>query len=331
MIRSEQELEAQLSAPYKEDIEFMRRLDGDLIFLGAGGKMGPTLVARAVAANQAAGVERKIYAVARHGEFPGTIQVRADLSDRKQVDALPDAANVIYLVGRKFGSTGNEHLTWATNAIVPSLAAERYIGSRVVALSTGNVYPFVSIDSGGANEETLPSPIGEYAWSALARERVFQYYSQERGLRTVLVRLNYAVEQRYGTLVDIAQKVLAGETIDVTMGHFNCIWQGDANSVCLRALDLCASPAAHLNLTGPETLSVREIAGRFGEKFGVTPAFTGQESPTALLNDATKCHKVFGAPHVGVDEMIGLVADWLQQGGGTLGKPTHFEIRTGKY
>jgi nucleoside-diphosphate-sugar epimerase len=328
---TEQELEALLAAPYPEDIEFMSRLSGDIVFLGAGGKMGPTLVARAVAANR--DPQRKIYAVARHGEFPGATVVRADLSDRKQVDTLlPDAPNVMYLVGRKFGSTGAEHLTWSTNAIVPALACERYIHSRVVALSTGNVYPFVPVESGGATEAgTQVSPVGEYAWSALARERVFQYFSIERGLKTVLVRLNYAVEYRYGTLVDIAQKVLNREPIDVTMGYFNCIWQGDANSVCLRAFDLCESPARILNLTGKATLRVRDVAQAFGKRLGVEPIITGEESATALLSNASECERLFGPAHVTLEQMVDGIADWLQRGGATLGKPTHFEVRTGKF
>ena len=328
---TEQELEALLSAPYPEDVEFMSRLSGDLVFLGAGGKMGPTLVARAVAANR--DPQRKIYAVARHGEFPGATVVRADLSDRRQVDTLlPDAPNVMYLVGRKFGSTGAEHLTWSTNAIVPALACERYIGSRVVALSTGNVYPFVAVDSGGATEAGTPvSPVGEYAWSALARERVFQYFSIERGLKTVLVRLNYAVEYRYGTLVDIAQKVLNREPIDVSMGYFNCIWQGDANSVCLRAFDLCESPARILNLTGKATLRVRDVAHEFGKRFGVDPIITGEESVTALLSNASECERLFGPARVNLEQMLDGIANWLQRGGATLGKPTHFEVRTGKF
>jgi nucleoside-diphosphate-sugar epimerase len=327
---SESELELFLSTPNQRDRDFFTRLQGDLVILGAGGKMGPTLVARAVAANP--DPNRKIYAVARHGDFPGATTVRADLSSRKDVDTLlPDAPNVMYLVGRKFGSTGAEHLTWATNTLVPALIAERYLNSRIVALSTGNVYPFTAVESGGPDEATPVAPIGEYAWSALGRERVFQYYSIERGLKTVIVRLNYAVEYRYGTLVDIAQKVLAREPIDVTMGYFNCIWQGDANSVCLRAFDLCESPPRILNLTGRETLSVWDIAQQFGSRFGVEPVITGKEANTALLSNASLCEKLFGPPETGLQEMLDGIADWLQRGGNTLGKPTHFEVRTGKF
>lgn len=331
MIRSEQELEALLSAPYEEDVAALASLQGDLILLGAGGKMGPTLVARAVRANR--DPKRKIYAVARHGEFiDGATVVRADLSDRTQVDALPDAANVLYLVGRKFGSTGAEHLTWGANAIVPAVVAERYVKSNIVALSTGNVYPFVPVESGGATEETKPSPIGEYAWSALARERIFEYFAAERGTPVAILRLNYAVEQRYGTLVDIASKVLAGETIDLTMGYFNCIWQGDANSICLRAFSACSAPQARiLNMTGLETLRVRDVAIEFGKRFGRTPQFTGEEAPTALLNDASESVRLFGALKVTVPQMMDWIAEWLQQGGTTLNKPTHFEVRTGTY
>jgi len=333
---TESELENFLATPHQRDRDFFSRLQGDLVVLGAGGKMGPTLVARAVAASAtSSNPNRKIYAVARHGDFPGAITIRADLSSRKDVDTLlPDAPNVMYLVGRKFGSTGAEHLTWATNTLVPALIAERYLDSRIVALSTGNVYPFTAVGApdGGPSESTPVSPIGEYAWSALGRERVFQYYSVEKGLKTVIIRLNYAVEYRYGTLVDIAQKVLAREPIDVTMGYFNCIWQGDANSVCLRSFDLCESPPRILNLTGRETLSVREIAHQFGQRFGgIEPVITGKEAATALLSNASLCENLFGPPEIGLPEMLDGIADWLQRGGNTLGKPTHFEVRTGKF
>lgn len=332
MLTNVQDLENLLALPTPADLDFMAsRLKGDLIILGAGGKMGPTLVARAAAANCG---RHKIYAVSRHGDFaPGVTVIRADLSDRKQVDALPDAPNVLFLVGRKFGSTGNEYLTWSTNTIVPALCAERYADtSRIVALSTGNVYPFLPADSGGATEDTPPAPIGEYAWSALGRERVFESYARQRGTAVTIIRLNYAVEPRYGTLVDIAEKVLTRRPVDLTTGYLNCIWQGDANSVCLRAFDLCAAPApAILNLTGTATLKVRDIAGAFGRRFGCEPILTGDEDPTALLNNAAKCARIFGEPPTALETMLDRIADWLAQGGPTLGKPTHFEVRSGQF
>lgn len=332
MFETEAELDEFQSRPSLDDIAAMRELSGDLMVMGAGGKMGPTLVRRALRACQEAGISKKITVVARSGEFPGGVHVvRADLLDRDQVDALEHAENVLYMVGRKFGSTGNEPLTWATNAVIPTYVATRFCESKIVALSTGNVYPFVPFESGGATEETPTAPVGEYAMAALTRERIFQYFAQDRGLRVVLMRLNYAVEMRYGVLVDIAQKVWAGEPVDVTMGYANVIWQGDANSVCLRAFPLCDSPAAVLNLTGSETISVRRVAAQFGELLGKEPIVTGVEAPTALLNNAGKCHERFGPPTVTVDQMMEWIAGWIKLRLPLLGKPTHFEVRTGKY
>jgi nucleoside-diphosphate-sugar epimerase len=333
MIRTELELENLLSSPSEADVAFMRRLEGDLVVLGAAGKMGPSLVARVRRAIEAAGSKCRLIAVTRSGApvAEGVETVAADLLDRAQVSRLPDAANVIYMVGRKFGSTGNEPLTWAVNALVPALVAERYRGSRIVAFSTGNVYPFVPVASGGATESTRPAPIGDYAQSALARERIFEYFSAKDGTPVLLLRLNYAVELRYGVLVDIAQKVLARIPIDLGMGYVNVIWQGDANSVCLRSLELAASPARALNLTGSELLAVRDLAVDFGRRLAIEPVFEGAESPNALLSNATLCREHFGPPTVSVPEMMDMIACWLLAGGRTLGKPTHFETRSGSF
>ena len=333
LFSSETDLEDLLSRPSRADIDAVKSLEGDLIVLGAGGKMGPTLVRRVARAAQAAGRTMKIYAVARSvNDFgEGVERISADLLDRCALAALPNAANVLFLVGRKFGSTGNEPLTWATNALAPAWVAERYERSRIVALSTGNVYPFVPVASGGATAQTPTAPVGEYAQSALARERIFEYFSNTRGTPVALLRLNYAVEARYGVLVDIATKVLEGTPIDLAMGYVNVIWQGDANSVCLRALTICSSPARVLNLTGPEILSVRDIAEQFGREFGIQPVFEGVEADTALLSNASECLRLFGPPSVGPSELIPAIAAWLRRGGKLLGKPTHFEIRSGKY
>ena len=328
------DVEDLLSQPSAADLEFFRRLQGDLLILGASGKMGPTLVQRAA---RAAEGRTRIYAVSRsNAGYPeGVHHIAADLLNPRDVKALPDAANIVYLVGRKFGSTGNEPLTWATNAIVPTYVGECYAGTgaRMVALSTGNVYPFVPVDSGGATESTATAPVGEYAQSALARERVFQYFAQSAGTPTAMIRLNYAVEPRYGVIVDLARKILASEPIDVTMGYVNFIWQGDANSVCLRALEYTLAPEARiLNLTGTETHSVRELAKRIALALEVAvPQFTGEESPTALLSNASECARLFGAATVSTDEAIAHVAHWLRQGGSVLDKPTHFEVRSGKF
>ena len=333
MVHNEQELEELLSRPSEADVQAAAQWRGDIAVLGAAGKMGPSLVRRIRRAMDAAGSEVRLYAVTRTpcdwGE--GITGVTADFLQRDQVQALPDAENVIFMAGRKFGSTGNEPLTWAVNTYAPALVAERYARSRIVAFSTGNVYPFVPPESGGATEATPPQPVGEYAQSALGRERTFQYFSQTNGTPVLILRLNYAVEPRYGVLLEIGTKVYEKRPIDLQMGHVNVIWQGDANSVCLRGFPLCASPARILNLTGPETLAVRDLALAFGKHFDIEPTFTNQEADTALLNNASECHRIFCRPSMSVDQLITMIAGWIQQGGRTLGKPTHFETRTGQF
>jgi nucleoside-diphosphate-sugar epimerase len=331
-MQSIEALEELLSRPSAADIDAMARLDGDLLVLGAGGKMGPTLVQRAWRAVQESGRKRDIIAVSRSGNFAaGVRHIAADLLNPADIRALPDAPNIIYLVGRKFGSTGNEPLTWATNAAVPVLVAQRYAGARIVALSTGNVYPYVPVRSGGATEDSPTAPVGEYAQSALARERIFQYYSNTHLTKTAIIRLNYAVEPRYGVLVDIATKILTGVPVDLTMGYVNVIWQGDANSICLRALRYAESPARVLNVTGSETHSVRELAQRIGKLVDAEPKFTGAEADTALLSNAAACRELFGEPSMSTDDVLRMTVDWLAAGGATLGKATHFETRSGKF
>lgn len=317
----------------------MSGMKGDLILLGVAGKMGPTLALRAKRAADAAGRKPRIIGVSRFSE-PGARKllddagietVEADLLDWVKVATLPAAENVIFMAGRKFGSSGDASLTWAMNVHAPAMVCERYKESRIVAFSSGNIYPFVPVVSGGATEETPLQPVGEYAQSVLGRERMFEYYSNRYGTPVVLLRLNYAAELRYGVLLDIGTAVFERRLVDLRMGAANVIWQGDANSVCLRAFPLCASPAAVLNLTGPETLSVREIALKFGRHFGIEPQFSGEESPNALLNNASRCHRLFGYPSVTPDELIEWIAGWLSEGGATHGKPTHFETRDGKF
>ncbi len=339
VIGNERQLLDALSTPSAADVEAAASLDGDLILLGAGGKMGPTLALLARRAADLAGSKRRIIAVSRFSSeaarqeltSAGIEIIACDLLDRAQVEALPDIANVVYMTGRKFGSTGGEGLTWAMNVHVAALTAERYRNSRIVAFSSGNVYPFVPVTSGGATESTAPGPVGEYAQSVLGRERMFEYFSGLYGTPVTVLRLNYAAELRYGVLLDIGNKVFRREPVDVTPGMVNVIWQGDANSVCLRAFSLCQSPPAVLNLTGPEMLSVRQIATRFGEFFGVAPTFTGAESSTALLNNAARCQRLFGYPSVSADQLIAWTAHWIGLGGATHDKPTHFETRDGKF
>ncbi len=337
IISSEAQLEDVLSRPSAADIEFLGGLEGDLLILGVGGKMGPSLARRAQRAISEAGVRKRVIGVARFSnpavreelDCAGVETIAADLLDSEALAALPDCPNVIFMAARKFGTTGNEYLTWALNTYLPARVAERFRNSRIVAFSTGNVYPLVPLAHGGASESTTTAPVGEYAQSALARERMFEYFSARNGTPVTLLRLNYAVDLRYGVLADIGRRVFERRPVDVSMGAVNVIWQGDANSVCLRAFSLCASPPAVLNVTGPETLSVRAVARRFGERFGIEPVFEGVEAPNALLNDASRCHSIFGYPEIAVGRMIEWVAAWIAAGGESWNKPTHFEVRDG--
>jgi nucleoside-diphosphate-sugar epimerase len=326
------QLEDRLSQPLAEDVEFARQLDGDVLILGAAGKMGPSLARRIRWAMDQAGSKSELITVSRSGlEIPGARHISSNILEDGALEALPDAQNVLFLAARKFGSTGAPEQTWSTNVLLPALVARRYRKSRIVSFSTGNVYPLVPVESGGATEQTPVDPVGEYAWSALGRERMFTYAAMEFGTPVVLLRLNYAVELRYGVLVDIAVKVRDGVPVDVSMGFVNIVWQGYANSVCFRSLGICSAPPRILNLTGPETLRVRDLAIEFGKRLGREPVLTGQEQATALLNNAAECHKGFGLPDVGVDELIGWVAEWVGEGGELLGKPTKFQVRDGKF
>ncbi len=317
----------------------MAALDGSLLILGIAGKMGPSLARRAKRACQQAGVERRIIGVARFTNSAlraemdaiGIETISADLLEPGALAGLPDTPNVLYMAARKFGSTGSEHLTWAMNSYLPGLVAERYRHSRIVTFSSGNIYPLTPVLHGGSTESSPLAPIGDYAQSALGRERLFEYGSHRHGTPVAILRLNYAIDLRYGVLLDIGQKVFARQAIDLAMGHANVIWQGDANSVTLRSFAFCQSPPFVLNLTGPETVSVRWAAQRFGAHFGVEPIFEGEESQTALLNNASRCHCLFGYPSVTVDQMIEWIAAWIGMGGETMNKPTHFQTRDGRF
>lgn len=333
---TEAELDERLSRPTEGAIEVLRQLPGDLLVLGAGGKMGPTL---AIMASRALDPGYRVIAVSRFFdntararlEAAGVTTVTADLLDSRALARLPDAPNLIFMAGRKFGTRSAPHTTWAMNTIVPALVAERYAGRRTVVFSTGNVYPRTPVTSGGASEEHPTGPVGEYAMSCLARERIFEHAAAARGTPVAIMRLNYAIDLRYGVLVDVARRVRAGEPVALSMGQVNVIWQGDANARALQCLALAATPAAMLNVTGGETVSIRWLAERFGERFGVAPRFTGEEAGDALLSDASRSIARFGPPAVGVETMVDWVASWIGQGGPLLAKPTHFEEREGRF
>jgi nucleoside-diphosphate-sugar epimerase len=338
-INSVPELEEFLSRPSEADIAAITRLDGDLLILGAGGKMGPSLARRARRAAEKAGVRKKIIAVARFSDnqlraslaSEGIETLPVDLLEPGALSKLPDIPNVIFMAARKFGTTGSEDLTWAMNTFLPGLVAERYHASRIVAFSTGNVYPLRHAMQGGAVESTPVAPESEYAQSALGRERMFEYGSRQWGTAVTILRLNYAIDLRYGVLLDIGTAVFEQRSIDLRMAFVNIIWQGDANSVCLRCFAHCQAPPLILNVTGPETLSVRFIAEEFGRQFNVQPNFSSEEMPTALLSNAAKAHQMFGYPPVTSAQMIDWTAAWISSGGPRLNKPTHFEKRDGKF
>ncbi len=328
-------LEELLSDPAPGTREALTQIPGDVVILGAGGKMGPTL---AMMVKKAA-PQKTVHAVSRFTDGKvrdrmaerGIEIVEADLLDESAYARLPDVPNVFHLAGMKFGATGNQPLTWAMNAYVPSLVARQYNRSRIVALSTGNVYPFVDPHSGGATEEDVPCPVGEYAQSCLARERIFEYFSGCFGTAVTLIRLNYANEPRYGILVDLTLKILHDEPIDMTMGAVNVIWQGDANNCIIRALSLAASPPAILNVTSRKALRVRDIAQRIGAVLGKEPRFTSREARTSLLSNASKCVERFGEPTVSLDEMIGAIVTWVTAGKPILNKPTKYNVRDGRF
>ncbi len=338
-VRTEEELEEWLSRPAPADIALMRRLRGDLMILGAGGKMGPSLVRRLARAREAAGGTHEIRAASRYTspearaaiERTGVETIACDLLVRRDVTNLPDAEYVWFLSGRKFGTSDRVDLTWAANALVPAHTIERFAGARIVVFSTGNVYPFVPVSSSGSRETDPPAPVGEYAQSCLARERLFEYAAREHGTCILLYRLNYAVDLRYGVLVDIARAVHAGEPVDLTVGHVNCLWQGDASSYAMRAIELCEAPARILNVTGVDRIAVRDAAAFFGSRVGRAPCFRGSESPQALLSDSSRCQQELGPPQIGTPELMEAVANWVAIGGRELGKPTHFGVTDGRF
>ncbi|MFQ5571799.1 MAG: NAD-dependent epimerase/dehydratase family protein [Rhodothermales bacterium] len=339
VIHTDAERDEVLTRPSPALKTFINTLHGPLVVLGAGGKMGPTLCGLARRAADEAGHNLDVIAISRFSnpatrawlDARGIRTMACDLMDRDALRTLPDAAQVFYLVGLKFGTQQHPARTWAVNTLIPAYVTERYAHARIVALSTGNVYPLVPIHSGGSVETDALTPHGEYANACVARERIFEYAAGQHATPMVLVRLNYAVDLRYGVLVDIAQRIASGQPVDVTMGYLNCIWQGDANEMILRALALAETPPRPLNLTGPAVLSVRALAHRLGTLMGRPAHIVGTEAETALLSNPARACALLGEPPTPIDTLLRWTAHWIQNGGSTLDKPTHFGTRDGVY
>jgi nucleoside-diphosphate-sugar epimerase len=328
-------LDELLCRPSQALIDDLAKVDGDIMILGVAGKMGPTLAGLAKAALPA----RRVIGVARFSDASvktwlqarGVETINCDLLDEAAVKALPKVQNIVFMAGRKFGAEGDLSLTWAMNAHVPALVAQAFADSRIVAFSTGCVYPFVPVDGKGADEALAPNPPGEYAQSCVGRERMFEYFSRKFSTPGRLFRLNYAIDMRYGVLHDIASKVLQGKPIDVSLGHVNFIWQGDASAQALRCLAHCETPTSPINVSGHEILAVRDLAAKLGARLGREPVLVGTEQPTAWLTDTSLATKLFGLPVVDTEQLIKWTADWVARSMPSLGKPTKYEVRDGRY
>jgi hypothetical protein len=339
MIRTEEELGEVMTRPRPELIEFMPSLHSPLVILGAGGKMGPSLALLARRAADAAGVRLEIVAVSRFTdsriqdelESRGVRSLRADLMQRAAFASLPDTDNLLYLVGLKFGTARSPALTWATNTLIPAYTVERYPRARIAALSSGNVYPLAPVNSAGSREGDALTPLGEYSNACVARERIFEYFSAQHATPLALIRLSYALDLRYGVLVDIARHVERGEPVDVSMAYINVIWQGDANESILRALGLAAVPLVALNLVGSQHYRVRDVALRLGELMGKRVSFTGVEGETAILSDNARLRASLGEPPTPFETVLKWTASWVGGGGHLLDAPTHFETKDGAY
>ncbi len=338
-IQDIEQLEDLLSAPSEGVIASLAKLDGDLLILGVGGKMGPSLARMAKRASDGAGTRRNIIGAARFSspevktalQAQGIGTIRCDLLDQEQLNRLPDVPNVVYMAGMKFGATGNEALTWAMNAFLPGIVSQKFAQSRIAAFSTGNVYGVTPVSGGGSCEDAPLNPQGDYAMSCLGRERIFEHFCRARDIPMSLIRLNYACEMRYGVLADIARKVWTGQPVDVTMGYANVIWQGDANAWSLQSLAEASVPPCVLNVAGPEQIRVRDVAQEFGRLLDKPAVISGEEAPDALLSCSKRAQALFGPPRVGVEQLMAWCADWIRRGGSSLDKPTHFEVRDGKF
>jgi nucleoside-diphosphate-sugar epimerase len=324
-----------LCRPSQALIDDLAKVDGDIMILGVAGKMGPTLAGLARAALPG----RRVIGVARFSdahakawlEARGVETIACDLLDETAIKALPKAKNIVFMAGRKFGAEGDLSLTWAMNTHVPALVAQAFCHSRIVAFSTGCVYPFVPVNGKGSDESMAPNPPGEYAQSCVGRERMFEYFSRQFSTPGRLFRLNYAIDMRYGVLHDIASKILNGKPIDVSLGHVNFIWQGDASAQALRCFAHCDTPTSPINVSGHDILAVRDLAARLGARLGREPVIVGKEEPTAWLTDTSQATKLFGLPIVDTEQLIEWTADWVARSMPSLGKPTKYEVRDGRY
>lgn len=336
---TEEKLNELLTAPSDKLVSDIKKIKGDIMILGAGGKMGPTLAILAKAAIEKAGVEKRVIAVSRFSDSialellhsKGIETISCDLLDNDSLNALPEVENIIYMAGRKFGTDGQEYLTWAMNATLPAFVAYKFRKSNIVVFSSGNIYPIVPLSSGGCTEEDKVGPVGEYAMSCLARERAFEYAANQYGTKVFIYRLNFAVDLRYGVLFDCAKKIMDGTPISLSTPCFNFIWQGSANEIAIRGLLHCGAPAVKMNVTGPETVSIKAAALKLGKLLGKEPVFEGVEQGNAYLNNASKAMELFGYPEVSADTLIRWQAEYILDGGRTIDKPTHFEERKGSY
>lgn len=338
-MKSNAELSEVMTSPSTDLIRDLQKIEGDIMILGVGGKMGLSMAQLAKRAIEEAGLQKRVIGVSRFSsenlrealEASGVETIACDLLNDAELQALPDVENVIYMVGRKFGTTGNEYITWAVNTYLPGRVAEKFSNSNIVVFSSGNVYPLVDVKKAGSTERDRPNPVGEYAQSCLGRERVFTYFSRKNNTPILIFRLNYAIDMKYGVLSEIARQVYSEQPVDLSMGHVNVIWQGDANEYALRSLRHCSKDPTILNVTGPETVSVRWLAEEFARKFAKEVNFINEEAPTALLNNAGKAHQLFGYPKIPLQQMIDWTVEWLQHDGDMLDKPTHFQERQGAF
>lgn len=336
---TEEKLNELLTIPSDKLVEDIAKIKGDIMILGAGGKMGPTLCLLAKKAIKKAGIEKRVIAVSRFSDpialdllhSNGIETISCDLLDNDSLQALPEVENVIYMAGRKFGTDGQEYLTWAMNATLPAFVAYKFRKSNIVVFSSGNIYPIVPLSSGGCTEEDKVGPIGEYAMSCLARERAFEYAANKYGTKVFIYRLSFAVDLRYGVLFDCAKKIMDGTPISLTTPCFNFIWQGSANEIAIRGLLHCEAPALKMNVTGPEINSIKYVCEKLGKYLGKAPIFEGEMQPNAYIANASKCTEIFGYPEVGPETLIKWQAEYILDGGRTLDKPTHFEERKGSY